>query len=132
MDDDLAQWLSRFLARHGATSGTVHQVDGDVLRLAAAVNIPPKVQELTAVIPLGKGMAGLAWERSAPVSTCDLQDDPSSDIRPGAKAVAARAAIAFPIGEPVRAVVGVAWMEAFNLDDTAIAVILADAVEYPG
>lgn len=132
MDDDLAPWLSQFLGRRGASSGTVHRVDGDLLRLVAAINIPAKVVEATATIPLGKGMAGAAWERSAPVFTCDLPNDPSRDIRPGARAVGARAAVAFPIGEPVRAVVGVAWMDALDLDDAAVAAIMADAGDFPG
>ena len=131
-DDVLDGWLRRFLGRHGAVSGTVHVVAGDHLRLAAAVNIPPKVQEVTAEIPLGKGMAGLAWQRGEPVSTCNLQDDGSGDIRPGAKAVGARAAVAFPIGEPVRAVVGAAWLEERDLDDpAAVAAVSGDAGDFP-
>lgn len=131
MDADLEAWLRRFLDRHAAASGTVHRVDGEVLRLAAAVNIPPPVQEITRTIPRGKGMGGLAWERDAPVSTCNLQEDRSGDIKPGAKAVGARAAVAFPIGAPVRAVVGVAWMEERDLDDAAVARVVADAADYP-
>jgi hypothetical protein len=131
MDDALTAWLERFLARHGAASGTVHLVDGEVLRLAAAVNIPPKVQEITATIPLGKGMAGLAWERATPVFSCNIQDDRSGDVRPGAKAVSAKAAVAFPMGEPIRAVIGAAWMEERALDDASVATISADAGDFP-
>lgn len=129
---DLTEWLQRFLARHGGASGTVHVVDGEVLRLAAAVNIPPKVQEITAVIPRGKGMGGLAWERGAPVFSCNIQDDKTGDVRPGAKAVAAKAAVAFPHGSPTRAVIGVAWMDERNLDDAAVSAIAADAADFPG
>ena len=49
--------------------GTVHLLEGDVLKIAAAVNIPPPVVRATEVIPRGKGMAGLAWERDEIVST---------------------------------------------------------------
>jgi L-methionine (R)-S-oxide reductase len=128
---DLDAWLRGFLERHGAASGTVHLVDGDVLRLAAAVGIPPRVQELTAVIPRGKGMGGLAWERGRPVSTCNLQEDASGDIRPGAKAVGARAAVAFPVGRPARAVVGIAWMDERDLDDAAVARIAEAGADLP-
>ena len=131
LDPALSAWLHGFLARHGATSGTVHVVDGDVLRMAAAVGIPPKVQEVTAVIPYGKGMAGLAWERDRPVSTCNLQEDRSGDVKPGAKAVGAAAAIAFPLGTPVRAVVGIAWMDTRDLDDAAVEAITATAADFP-
>lgn len=131
-DDVLDGWLREFLGRHGAVSGTVHVVDGDHLRLAAAVNIPPKVQEVTAQIPMGKGMAGLAWQRGEAVATCNLQEDATGDVRPGAKAVSAKAAIAFPVGEPVRAVVGAAWMEERDLDDAAaVTAIRDDAHDYP-
>ncbi len=128
---DLTGWLQGFLARHGAASGTVHLVDGDVMKLAASVNIPPKVQEITAVIPKGKGMGGLAWERGAPVFSCNIQDDRSGDVRPGAKAVSAKAAVAFPHGTPIRAVIGIAWMEERDLDDAAVSVIAADAADFP-
>jgi hypothetical protein len=130
-DEILDDWLRGFLGRHGAVSGTVHVVDGDHLTLAAAVNIPPKVQEVTAQIPLGKGMAGLAWQRAEPVFTCNLQEDTSGDVRPGAKAVGAKAAVAFPVGEPVRAVVGAAWLEERDLDAAAVAAIRDDAADYP-
>jgi hypothetical protein len=57
-------------------------------------------------------MAGAAQTRKIPVQTCNLQTDSGSDIKPGAKAVNALAAIAAPVldrdGE-VRAVVGIAW-----------------------
>lgn len=89
----VADWLHRFLDRHGASSGTVHVVDGDALHLTAAVNIPQKVQDVTRVIPRGRGMAGLAWERGKPVSTCNLKEDTTGDVRPGAKAVDAMTAV---------------------------------------
>ncbi len=131
MQDDVGAWLTRFLARHGGTSGTVHLIDGDVLRLAAAVNIPQKVQDVTRVIPRGRGMAGLAWERGAPVSTCNLKEDTTGDVRPGAKAVDAMAAVAFPVGTPARAVVGIAWHDERELDDAVLAAVTGDAADLP-
>lgn len=67
--------------------------------------------EKTRQIPKGKGMAGLAWERERVVSTCNLKTDQSGDVRPGAKAVEAGAALAIPVRGPagVRAVVGIAF-----------------------
>ena len=87
LDPTLTEWLRSFLARHGAIAGTVHVVDDDVLVIRAAHNIPPKVQEVTARIPLGKGMAGLAWEHDRAISTCNLKEDASGAVKPGAKAV---------------------------------------------
>ena len=73
---------------------------------------PPHV---TARIPRGKGMAGLALERGTAVSTCDLQSDETGDVRPGAKAVDAAAAVAIPVTHPsgaIAAVVGIAYKQA--------------------
>ena len=81
LDPILNDWLQQFLKRHGAVAGTVHLMGDGVLRLEAAVNIPPKVQEVTRTIPKGKGMAGLAWERNRPVSTCNLATDDTGDVR---------------------------------------------------
>jgi L-methionine (R)-S-oxide reductase len=109
----LETWLRSFLGAHGAAAGTVHERDGDTLLLRAAVNIPPPVVRVTEMIPKGKGMAGLAWERNRSVATCNIKTDESGDVRPGAKAVDAQAALAIPVrgadGE-VRAVVGIAFM----------------------
>jgi L-methionine (R)-S-oxide reductase len=132
MDVELEGWLRRYLERHGAASGTVHVVDGAVMRLAAAVNIPPAVLEQTAAIPKGKGMGGQAWELQRPVATCNLQEDASGRIRPGAKAVGAKAAMAFPIGDPARLVVGIAWMDEMDLDDAAnVERISGDVADLP-
>ena len=106
-------WLRSFLSDHGAVAGTVHVLQGDLLKLSAAVNIPPPVVKVTETIPKGKGMAGLAWERDEVVATCNLKSDTSGDVRPGAKAVDAQAALAIPVRSPageLRAVVGIAFM----------------------
>ncbi len=108
-------WLKGFLAEHGGIAGTVHLLDAeaDLLRLAASVNIPPPVVKVTETIPKGKGMAGLAWERDEVVATCNLKSDTSGDVRPGARAVDAQAALAIPVyaaAGKLRAVVGIAFL----------------------
>jgi L-methionine (R)-S-oxide reductase len=134
LDETLTAWLRGFLGRHTAVAGTVHLVRGDHLSLVAAVNIPPKVLEITAQIPLGKGMAGLAWQHDKPIQTCDLQADTSGQVRPGAKAVDAKAAVALPVhdsGGVVRAVVGLAWMDERELAADVLAAIARDAAALP-
>jgi L-methionine (R)-S-oxide reductase len=134
LDERLTEWLRGLLERHGAVAGTVHLIDRDFLTIAAAVNIPPKVQELTAKIPMGKGMAGLAWQHDKPIQTCNLQDDTSGQVRPGAKAVDARAAVALPVHEQsgtIRAIVGLAWMDERVLPDATVAAIAGDAATLP-
>jgi L-methionine (R)-S-oxide reductase len=105
-------WLEQFLQTHGAVAGTVHRRQGDTLTLVASHNIPPPVIQKTQLIPKGKGMAGLAWERDAIVQTCDLKTDQTGDVRPGARAVNAQAAAAIPVHDAsgaLRAVVGIAF-----------------------
>jgi L-methionine (R)-S-oxide reductase len=110
----IQRWLEALLSDHGAVAGTVHLRAHEVLELEAAVGIPDKVRDLTRHIPKGKGMAGLAWERDAPVQTCNLQTDASGDVRPGARAVSAQASVAIPIHDAegeVCGVVGLAFAE---------------------
>jgi L-methionine (R)-S-oxide reductase len=106
------QWLEAFIKDLDAFAGTVHVQRGDDLYLTAAHNIPPPVVQIVAHVPHGKGMAGVAQVKKAPVQTCNLQTDASGTIKPGAKAVDAQAAVALPVLDAdgnVRAVVGVAW-----------------------
>jgi L-methionine (R)-S-oxide reductase len=109
-------WLEHFLAAHEAVAGTVHShfrsKDKAGLKLVAAVNIPAKVQEIVAWVPPGKGMAGQALVQGVPIQTCNLKDDSSGAVRPGAKAVDAQAAVALPLRSPsgeISAVVGIAY-----------------------
>ena len=134
MDERFTAWLRDFLSRHRAIAGSVHVVTGDHLAIAAAHNLPPKVIELTAMIPLGKGMAGLAWQHDKPIQTCNLKDDNSGAVRPGAKAVDAKAVVAMPIHDgagKVRAVVGLAWMHDNELSTDELAAIVGDTITLP-
>jgi len=106
------QWLESVVAQLGAVAGTVHVQRGEDLYLTAAHNIPPHVVAIVAHVPHGKGMAGVAQVKKQPVQTCNLQTDETGNIKPGAKAVDAQAAIALPVlseAGVVRAVVGIAW-----------------------
>lgn len=108
------EWLESFIAQHGGIAGTVHVQRGEDLYLTAAHNIPPKVVAIVAHVPRGKGMAGLAQVKQEPVQTCNLQTDETGNIKPGAKAVDAQAAVALPVLDSagtVRAVVGIAWSD---------------------
>ncbi len=117
-----SSWIKSFIEEHGGSAGTVHKREGEVLKLWTSVNIPPKVQELTATIPKGKGMAGLAWERGKPVQTCNLQTDTTGDVRPGAKSVGAKAAVAIPVyrDQEFWGVVGIAFSHERELEDSVL------------
>ena len=110
----LEAWLKNFLSDAGAVARTVHLHQDGGLRLAASVNIPLEVQEVVAWVPAGKGMAGLALECGEPVQTCNLKEDRSGAVKPGAKAVDAQAAVAMPVRDEsgsIFAVVGVAFAD---------------------
>jgi hypothetical protein len=106
------QWLESLIAQLDGIAGTVHVQRGEDLYLTAAHNIPPHVVNIVARVPHGKGMAGVAQVKKEPVQTCNLQTDETGNIKPGAKAVDAQAAIALPVFDEagrLRAVVGIAW-----------------------
>lgn len=106
------EWLEKFIAEHGGVAGTVHVQRNEDLYLTAAYNIPPPVVAVVARLPRGKGMAGMAQVKKSPVQTCNLQTDETGNVKPGAKAVDAQAALALPVLDAagaVRAVVGIAW-----------------------
>jgi L-methionine (R)-S-oxide reductase len=127
-------WLADFLARHGGTSGTVHLSRDGGLRLAAAANIPEKVRLIVAWVPSGKGMAGLALERRIPIQTCNLKEDESGTVKPGAKAVDAKAAVAIPVkseDHAVRAVVGIAFPDERHFSESDLAALSDSAATLP-
>jgi L-methionine (R)-S-oxide reductase len=127
-------WLKTFLSDHGGVAGTVHFLQGEVLKLASSVNIPPPVVKVTETIPKGKGMAGLAWERDKVVATCDLKTDDSGDVRPGAKAVNAQAALAIPVhtvAGQLRAVVGIAFMAERDFSEQELTAFASAAASLP-
>lgn len=131
---DYAGWLLKFVERHNGVSGTIHVIEGEILTLAAVLNIPSHVRELVAQIPRGRGMAGLAWERDEPVVTCNLKEDSSGNVRPGAKAVNAGSGVALPVRDSrqkIRAVVGIAYKDPRELSQAEILILLSDAATLP-
>ena len=136
LEAGLEPWLRAFVQQHGGVAGTIHlRGPADpTLALRAAVNIPPKVMEIVATIPKGKGMAGLAWERDEPVYTCNLKTDTTGDVRPGAKAVDANAAVAIPIHDArgeIRGVVGIAFMGERDITQAELDVLRKQAEALP-
>jgi len=122
----LSAALSSTHERLGMTDGTIHSLgdDGHLHLAAGGEEMPAAVLEKIAVIPVGKGMAGLAVERCEPVTACNLQTDTSGDVRPGALQTGLQGSIVVPIladGKPVGAL-GVANRRerTFTDDETAL------------
>ena len=97
-DGGLQKALELTIAHFKAESGSLHLLEGDgLLHLKASHGIPEPVLKLVRTVPVGKGMAGLAVERAAPVTACNLQTDTSGDVRPGARATGMEGAIVVPV-----------------------------------
>jgi len=121
-NDDLSI-LQSLLADLRADSGTVHAIGADgALHLRCAIGIPEPVLAIVAVVPVGKGMAGLAAERRCAVNSCNIQQDTTGDVRPGARATGLAGSVAVPVlaaDGRVLGVVGVATRaeRTFTADD---------------
>ncbi|MBI1304111.1 MAG: GAF domain-containing protein [Phycisphaera sp.] len=117
--------LESILRDLNADSGTVHAAGADgALHLRAAIGIPEPVLAIVKVVPVGKGMAGLAAERKCAVNSCNIQQDTSGDVRPGARATGLAGSVAVPVladDGRVLGVVGVATRaeRTFTPDDEA-------------
>jgi putative methionine-R-sulfoxide reductase with GAF domain len=93
----MQQQLEEIIRQFDADTGSIHMVEDGVLVLKAHVGLPPQVVEIVSLVPIGKGMAGLAAQRNEPVSSCNIQTDATGNVRPGAKATGVNGAIVVPI-----------------------------------
>jgi L-methionine (R)-S-oxide reductase len=95
----LPRVLNLLLQSFDCTTGTIHLLDAKsgMLHLAAYRGIPDVVLKKIGVIPVGKGMAGIAAERRAPVQVCNLQTDSSGVVRPGARDTRMEGSVAVPM-----------------------------------
>jgi signal transduction protein with GAF and PtsI domain len=118
--------LRRVIERFAADSGTIHMMGDDrMLHLTAASRgIPEVVLNTIKVVPVGKGMAGLAVERARPVDACNIQTDTSGDVRPGALATGLQGSIVVPImrGDAAIGALGIANRSerTFTAEETAL------------
>jgi L-methionine (R)-S-oxide reductase len=97
--DALLHALQLLLERFDCTTGTVHLLDDEsgMLKLVTQRGIPDVVLDKIKVIPVGKGMAGIAAERREPVQVCNLQTDTSGVVRPGARDTKMEGSLAAPM-----------------------------------
>ena len=118
--------LAAAVAHFGCQAGTIHLLRDGVLQLAAHHNIPPPVVQIIGTVPVGKGIAGLAAERRAPVTICNLQTDTSGQARPGANATGMEGSLAVPMltGGALRGVLGIAKADAYDWPEAETALVL--------
>lgn len=103
--------LAQVLEHMECPVGTLHLTNAPgELALVAQRGLPPAVANVVTTIPIGKGMAGIAAERREPVQVCNLQEDTSGVVRPGAKLTRMEGSIACPLlhDREVHGVLGVA------------------------
>lgn len=123
-DDVLTQLTQHF----DCPVGTVHMMESDgMLHLRAQQGLPPFVLDKVQVIPVGKGMAGIAAERKEPVQVCNLQTDDSGVARPSAKLTQMEGSLAAPmiVAGEVRGVLGVAKPTAYDFSSEETQLLMA-------
>ena len=126
--DDLAAALNATVQHFSAETGTLHLIkdDGNLHLAAASETMPATVLDTIRVIPVGKGMAGLAAERREPVTACNIQTDESGDVRPGAKETGMEGAIVVPVmkGSKATGALGIANREERTFSDDEVSQLL--------
>lgn len=96
---DWNRLLAEILAAFDCSTGTIHTLnrESQLLHLKAYQGIPEFLLPKITVIPIGKGMAGVAAERKQPVQICNLQTDESGLSRPSAKEIKVEGSITVPL-----------------------------------
>jgi putative methionine-R-sulfoxide reductase with GAF domain len=91
--------LTEVISCFDCATGTIHflEKNSSLLKLQAQIGIPDFLIPKLAVIPVGKGMAGIAAERREPVEMCNLQTDDSGVARPSAKETRVEGSIVVPM-----------------------------------
>jgi signal transduction protein with GAF and PtsI domain len=127
-DAALQAILDQLLSTFGCAVGTLHRLDGDsgMLRLCVQRGLPEALLERVQLIPIGKGMAGLAAERRVPVQVCNLQTDTSGAAKPAAKETGMQGSCAVPmlLADRLCGVLGVAKSVACDFSEAEITALL--------
>jgi len=91
--------LSSIISSYDCTTGTLHflEINTSLLKIQAYQGIPEFLLPKLSIIPIGKGMAGIAAERREAVEMCNLQTDTSGVARPAAKETKVEGSIAVPM-----------------------------------
>ncbi|EKX69416.1 GAF domain-containing protein [Streptomyces ipomoeae] len=116
---EVDEWLAEFVERNGGFVGSVHlsepAEEGEIV-LVASYNLPVSVRNGTAIIPIGKGIAGTAARRREAVAISDFQSDTTGVAVPGGRAAGSKGSLTLPVFAPdddtkLIAVVGLGFPE---------------------
>ena len=91
--------LSEIISSYSCSTGTIHFLEKNtsLLKIQAHQGIPEFLLPKLSIIPIGKGMAGIAAERREAVEMCNLQTDTSGVARPAAKETKVEGSVAVPM-----------------------------------
>ncbi|QFQ97039.1 GAF domain-containing protein [Streptomyces phaeolivaceus] len=128
-------WLAEFVERNGGLVGSVHlsepAEEGEIV-LVASYNLPVSVRNGTAVIPIGKGMAGTAARRREAVAIRDFQADTTGVAVRAGRAAGAKGSLTVPVfaatdDTHLVAVIGLGFPEVHDFTPEDIARYTEDA-----
>jgi putative methionine-R-sulfoxide reductase with GAF domain len=131
LNESTPNWLAVVDAARmefGGSTGTLHRLDpaDQLLKLVAQRGVPEQILPKIATIPIGKGIAGAAAERRAPVELCNLQTDLGGVAKPDARQTNVQGSLAVPClhqGE-LRGTLGVGLMTPHDFTDAEKARLL--------
>lgn len=97
--EDWSEFLNSVAGDFDCITATLHRLDpaDQHLKMVAYQGIPPQIMPMIQSIPVGKGIAGAAAERLAPVELCNLQTDTSGVAKPDAKQTKVQGSLAVPV-----------------------------------
>ncbi len=101
LNEATPNWLAvvdAALTELGGSTGTLHRLDpaDQLLKLVAQRGVPEQILPKIATIPIGKGIAGAAAERRAPVELCNLQINLGGVAKPDARKTNVQGSLAVP------------------------------------
>ncbi|HLP41159.1 MAG TPA: GAF domain-containing protein [Fibrobacteria bacterium] len=127
-DTALETVLGKLLEAFQCQVGTIHTLDQatGMLTLRARRGIPESILDKVRMIPIGKGMAGIAAERMRPVQVCNLQTDASGVAKPGAKDTKMEGSISAPmiLDGKLKGTLGVAKPVPYEFSEAESALLL--------
>lgn len=120
-DTNWSQFLDDIVSAFDCTTGTLHRYDpaDNHLKLVASRRIPEVLMPVVQSIPIGKGIAGAAAERRAPIEMCNLQTDTSSVAQSGAKQTQVQGSLAVPVldGDRLCGTIGIGKMVPYDFTE---------------